>query len=38
MEKNNELKKIGIKNCTCYYFGDIIRVTDFDFDILLDET
>ena len=38
MEKNNELKKFGIKNCTCYYFGDIIRIEYFDFDnILLDE-
>ena len=26
------------KNCTCYYFDDIINIKDFDFDnILLDE-
>ena len=32
------LKKIDIKNCTCYYFHDIIEIEDFDFgDILLDE-
>ena len=23
MEKNNELKKVGIKNRRCYYFNDI---------------
>ena len=38
MEKNNELKKGGIKSCTCYYFGDIINVEDFSFNsILLDK-
>ena len=37
MEKDNELKKVGIKNCTCYYFDDIVKIEDFDFDILLDE-
>ena len=32
------LKEINIKNCTCYYFNDIIKIEDFDFDnILLDE-
>ena len=31
-------KKIGIKNCTCYYFDELIKIEDFDFDdILLDE-
>ena len=38
METNDELKEIDIKNRTCYYFDDIIRVIDFDFDhILLDK-
>ena len=29
--KNNELKKVYIKNCTCYYFDDIIESEDFNF-------
>ena len=34
----NNLKEIDIKNCTCYYFDDIIKIEEFDFDnILLDE-
>ena len=37
MEKDNELKKVGIKNRTCYYFDDIVKIEDFDFDILLEE-
>ena len=36
--ENSELKKIDIKNGTCYYFNDIIKIQDFDFNnILLDE-
>ena len=36
--ENNEFKKILIKNCTCYYSGDIIKLEDFDIDnILIDE-
>ena len=36
--ENNELKKIRIKNRTCYYFDDIIKIEDFDLDnILTDE-
>ena len=35
--KNNEFKKISIKNRLCYYFDDIIKFGDFDFDIFLDE-
>ena len=35
---NDELKEIVIKNCTCYYFNDIIRTGDSDLDnILIDE-
>ena len=31
-------KKINTKNHTCYYFDEIIKIEDFDFDnILLDE-
>ena len=38
MESNYELKKIDIINPTCYYFDDIIKIKDFDFDsILIDE-
>ena len=38
MESNYEFKKIDIKNRTCHYFDDIMRVEDIDFDyILLDE-
>ena len=33
MESNNELKEIDIKNRTCYYFDDIIKIEDFDFTI-----
>ena len=35
--ENNEFK-VCFKNCTCYYFGDIIILEDFDLDnILIDE-
>ena len=34
---NNELKEIDIKNCTCYYFDGIIKIKDFNLDILTDE-
>ena len=37
MESNNELIKNYIKNCTCYYIDDIMRVVGIDFDIFLDE-
>ena len=38
METRDELKEINIKNCACYYFDDIIRDFDNNFDnILLDE-
>ena len=31
-------KEISIKNCTCYYFDDIIKFEDFDIEnILTDE-
>ena len=36
--ENNEFKKVCIKNRTCYYFNDIIKLEDFDLDnILIDE-
>ena len=30
--ENSEFKKIHIKNCTCYYSDDIVRLEDFDLD------
>ena len=30
--KNREFKKVRTKNLTCYYFDDIIRLEDFDFE------
>ena len=36
--ENNEFKKVRIKNRTCYYFDDIIKLGDFDIDnILIDK-
>ena len=36
--ENNEFKKNPIKNRTCYYFDDIIKLEDFDLDnILIDK-
>ena len=32
MESDDKLKEINIKNCTCYYFDDIVKIEDFDFD------
>ena len=38
MESNDELKEINIKNRTCYYFDDVIKIEDFDLDnVLVDE-
>ena len=38
MDSNDELKEIDIKNSTCYRFGDIIKIEDFNFDnISIDE-
>ena len=34
----NNIKETNIKNRTCYYLYDIIKIEDFDFDnILLDK-
>ena len=34
----NNSKEINMKNRTCYYFDDIVKIEAFDFDnILLDE-
>ena len=30
MENNDKLKLIDVKNRTCYYFNDIIKIEDFD--------
>ena len=27
-----EFEKVRIKNCTCYYYDDIIKLEDFDLD------
>ena len=35
--ENNELKKVHIKNRSCYYFDDIIKFEDFDLDNILIE-
>ena len=36
--ENNKFKNVRIKNPTCYYFDDIIKLKDFDLDnILIDE-
>ena len=35
MESNDKLKEIDIKNRTWYYFDDIIKIEDFDFDNIL---
>ena len=32
MDSNNELKEIDIKNRTCYYFDDIIKIENLDLD------
>ena len=38
MESNDKLKEIDIKNRTCYYFDDIIKIEVADLDnILIDE-
>ena len=37
-QQTNECKKVRVKNCTCYFFDDIITFENFDFDtILIDE-
>ena len=36
--ENNEFYKVRIKNRTCYYFNDVIKLEDFDFDnVLIDK-
>ena len=30
-----EIKKACIKNCSCYYFDDIIKIENFDFENIL---
>ena len=32
MDTNNELKEIDSKNCTCYYFDDIMQIEDIAFN------
>ena len=33
--ENNEFKNVYIKNRTCYYFVDIIKLEDYDLDNIL---
>ena len=33
--ENNEFQKVRIKNRTCYYFNNIIKLEDFDLDNFL---
>ena len=33
--ENSELKKVRIKNRTCYYFNDIIKLEDLNLDKIL---
>ena len=35
MESNNKLREIDIKNCTCFYFDEIIKIEDLDFNNIL---
>ena len=36
--ENNDFKKVCVKNHTCYYFDDRIKLEDFDLDnILIDK-
>ena len=35
MESNDELKETDIKNCTCYYFDDVIKIVDFSLNNFL---
>ena len=38
MESNDKLKEIDIKSRTCYYFNNMIKTEDFDFNnTLIDE-
>ena len=38
MQSNYVLKEINVKNRTCYFFGGIIKIKNFEFDnILLDK-
>ena len=35
MESKEKLKEIDIKNCTCYYFEDIIKIENVNFGIVV---
>ena len=38
MIESNKLKELDIENHTCYYYDDMIKIEDFDFDrVLRDE-
>ena len=35
--RENEFRKVFIKNCTSHYFDNITKIDDFDFYILMDK-
>ena len=35
MESNGKLKDVNIRDHTCYYFNDIIKLEDFDINNIL---
>ena len=38
MKSNAKLKEMDIKNRTCYYFDDVVKIEEFNFgNILIDE-
>ena len=37
MESTDKLKEINIKNRLCFYFDDIMRVMDIDFNNILSD-
>ena len=34
---NNKFEQFDIRNHRCYYFDDIIKIQDFNFDIFINE-
>ena len=30
--ESNEFEEVGMKSCSCYYFNEIIKIDNFDFD------
>ena len=38
METKDELKEFEIKNCTCYYFDEMMRVRDINLNFIIRKT